>query len=140
MNTLRIKNKIFSKLKEKLTSISVSKDIKDLLTGAKQKVVVFYSGDSATTFNETNQRFKVDYDFQILIDTRNLKSDDEALDLRDSIVSALHGLKVDEIDSYDERIFYQSSRFEEFAPDTGIWTHKLVFRIKRDLFIATENL
>lgn len=140
MNTTAIKNKIFDKLKTELKTIPLSKDIKDLLTSAKQKVVVFYAGDNATTFNETNQRFKIDFDFQILIDTRNLKSDEEALNLRDTIVDALHGLKVEETDSYNERIFYKSSHFEEFAPDTGIWTHKLLFTTQRDLFIATENL
>lgn len=141
MSTLAIKNKIYDKLKSKFDAATpLTKDIKDLFTAAKKKIVLFYAGDEATPDNATNMRFKNDFDFQILIDTRNLKSDDEALELRDKIVSAINGLKVNETDSYNDRIYYKASRFEEFAQGTGIWTHKLFFTTKRDLFIAEENL
>lgn len=139
MTSLEVKTLIAETLQEGLEGVPVKTDIRLLFSSAKSQVIVTYTAErviEAGNLPFLSQQVRTDY--LIIIDTRDLKSDDEALGLQAEIIDLLNNLATDGDDA--SRLKFTEARFSEFSEGSGVWTHNILFSCNRVIHTNSHNV
>lgn len=101
-------------------------DLNSLMNEPDGKIVVMFNSGIA---NATNIVFKLNENESYLINiiVRDPLRSSDALELIDSIKLLLHGLKIND-DDY-ARLTYRSVQFQEFIPETSIYSYAMLFSV-----------